>query len=241
VLRVEYVAPGLSCTLAAEGAELRVWRAEPGGVLELPLGLWRALPSAAQAAALERAALEAAAFQLPAVVGTPWPGATTRTLTVSDGARSHTTVMHVRSGLPELLHLLEAEIWRSCSALERSPVATLRADTAAPPTLAAGAALAVAVRLYRRGEALTLALAPAATLLVTQGSRTVLREAVTLVADAAPAARTWQSYTVAGQGLGPRASGDCEVSVLMTGALRLEEAGYDATLVAAPALVRLLG
>ena len=86
-----------------------------------------------------------------------------------------------------------------------------------------------------------LEVAPAATLLVTQGSRTVLREPVTLVADAAPAARTWQSFAVAGQGLVARASGDCEVSVLMTGALRLEGEGYDATLVAAPALVRLLG
>ena len=46
MLRVHYVAPGLSCRLAADGAELRVWRAEPGGVLELPLGLWRALPGA---------------------------------------------------------------------------------------------------------------------------------------------------------------------------------------------------
>ena len=43
--------------------------------------------------------------------------------------------------------------------------------------------------------ALTLALAPAATLLLTQGGRNVLREPVTLVADAAPASRTWQSFT----------------------------------------------
>jgi len=241
-MKLSYQAPGLVLELSDVRGHLKVWRSEPGGVLEAPLQWCEAAPALAEEIfrPVERAAREAGVLHLPDVVGTPWPGATTRRLIAEDAGQVHTTVMHVRSGLPELLHKCEAALWDAARLLERAYTGQVSAETLAPAALAAGEPLLVRVRVYRRRDAVSFAPAPAAELVLTQGARTTLREPVELVDDT-PAARSpslWRTFALAAPPAAPAGTGTHEVRVALAGPVDFPDGREDdGVLVAAPALL----